>query len=204
MSYTSAFAAESIAKVAARGAKILDCCAAPGGKSVYLAERGYDVTACDIYPHRVELIDSYAHRMKAKVNSVLADATVNNKEWESKFDVVYADVPCSGMGVINRRKDVVLNKTYDDILSLVELQKKIINNVAKYVRSGGLLVYSTCTVFSMENGKVIEDFLAKNTDFSPEKIKTEQNYLIDNVGGIQFLPDGKGTEGFYLCHLKRN
>ena len=60
MSYTSAFAAESIAKVAARGAKILDCCAAPGGKSVYLAERGYDVTACDIYPHRVELIDSYA------------------------------------------------------------------------------------------------------------------------------------------------
>ena len=204
MSLTSALAAESIAKVAKPNAKILDCCAAPGGKSVYLAERGFDVTSCDVYPHRVELIESYARRMKVKVNTSLSDATVYNEKWKEKFDVVYADVPCSGMGVINRRKDVVFNKTYDDIISLVDLQKRIINNVAKYVKKGGLLVYSTCTVFSMENGKVIEDFLSKNAGFSTESIKIEHDHKVDNVGGIQFLPDGKGTEGFYLCHMRKN
>lgn len=203
MSYTSVFAAESIMKKAGNKALILDCCAAPGGKSVYFAERGAEVIACDIYPHRVELIESYARRMKVKLTAFLSDATVYDADMAEKFDVVYADVPCSGMGVINRRKDVVFNKTYDDILSLVKLQKKIINNVSKYVKKGGLLVYSTCTVFSMENGKVVEEFLTNNDDFSPEPIEVGSKVKVDETGGIQFLPDGNGTEGFYLCHLRK-
>lgn len=199
MSYTSALAAESIVRVAARGARTLDCCAAPGGKSVYLAEKGLSVLACDLHPHRVDLINAYAKRMGAEVETTVFDATVRNPSWVDRFDVVYVDAPCSGMGVIGRRKDVVFNKTYDDILALSALQRQILDNVSCYVKKGGFLVYSTCTVFSLENGKTVEAFLSSHDDFVLSSIPLDR----ENDGMIQFLPDGK-TEGFFLCHLKRN
>ena len=199
MAYTSCLAAESIVRAVPRGARTLDCCAAPGGKSVYLAERGLGVTSTDLYPHRVDLIAAYKKRMGVELKELVFDATVRNPEWENAFDVVYADAPCSGLGVIGRRKDVVFNKTYEDILALSELQKKILDNVCSYVKKGGLLVYSTCTVFSLENGKVIDAFLSAHEDFSLSKIPLDY----ENEGKIQFLPNGK-TEGFFLCHMKRN
>ena len=198
MSYTSALSAESIVRSATGGARTLDCCAAPGGKSVYLAERGLSVVSCDVHPHRVGLIRSYASRMGVDLSAKVADATVFCEEWADAFDVVYADVPCSGMGVIGRRKDVVFNKTYEDILALSDLQKKIVNNVSSYVRPGGLLVYSTCTVFSLENGKVVDAFLDAHPDFSLERIPLEEK----NDGKIQFLPDGR-KDGFFLCMMRR-
>lgn len=200
MSLGSTLIAESVATATNNGNDILDVCAAPGGKSVYLSNRGFNVTSCDIYEHRVKLIQDYAHRMRTKLNCEIADGTVFNPQFEKRFDSVLVDAPCSGMGVVGRRKDSVFNKTYEQIKELSELQYKILSNSAKYVKSGGLLVYSTCTVFSIENRKVIDRFLNENADFSLSKIPLPY----DNSGQIQFLPDGMGMEGFYLCHMKRN
>ena len=100
-------------------------------------------------------------------------------------------MPCSGLGVIDKKRDIVINRTYEDILALSELQKKILNNCSAYVKKGGALVYSTCTVFSKENGDVTAGFLKEHSDF----IKEEER---------QYLPDGKGMEGFYVCRMRRN
>ena len=196
MSYCSTLIPESIKE----GKTVLDACSAPGGKAVMLAQKGYEVTACDIHQHRVDLIRSYAERMNAKLTVYKQDARVFLKKWEQKFDVVLVDAPCSGMGVIGKKKDVVFNKTYDDILELKNLQQEILSNCAKYVKKGGLLVYSTCTVFKKENHDNVVEFLEKNQEFSKEVI----DLPFDNDGEIQFLPDGKGMEGFYLCHLRKN
>lgn len=198
MSYSSSLVAYSIPING--GENLLDVCAAPGGKSVFLAERGAKVTACDIHAHRVELITDYARRMNIKLNKIFEkDATEYFEPYEKRFNIVLADVPCSGLGVKDGRKDVIFNRTYEDILELASLQLKILNNVKNYVKSGGLLVYSTCTIFNMENGKNIDKFLEENKDFKLEKI----NLPYGNDGKIQFLPDGSGMEGFYICHMRR-
>ena len=173
------------------GKKVLDCCAAPGGKSVYFAKRGAFVTACDVYDHRVKLIDSYAKRMGVNVEAVLCDGTKRKDGYVDGFDLVLCDVPCSGLGVIDKKRDIVLNRTYEDILSLASLQAEILENCSAYVKRGGTLLYSTCTVFSKENGDVVDGFLTKHDDFVEET-------------RVQYLPDGKGMEGFFVCRMRRN
>ncbi len=189
MSYGSTLICEELGDVT--GKKILDCCAAPGGKSVYLAKKGAVVTSCDIHKHRVLLIESYAKRMGVTLETSIQDATVFRKERENAFDMVLCDAPCSGFGVIDKKRDIIFNRKYEDILSLAALQKEILQNVSSYVKKGGYLLYSTCTVFRKENEEVVEDFLQKNPSF--ERVR-EQRYL----------PDGKGMEGFFVCLMKRN
>ncbi len=189
MSPGSALVCEAAGDV--KGKKTLDCCAAPGGKSVYLAKKGAFVTACDVYSHRLELIRSYAERTSADVDVVEQDGTERNEDYSEAFDVVLCDVPCSGLGVIDKKRDIIINRTYEDILALSELQKKILYNCSAYVKKGGVLVYSTCTVFSKENGEVTAAFLKEHDDF----VKEEER---------QYLPDGKGMEGFYVCRMRRN
>lgn len=197
MSYGSTLIAHAVANI---GGEVLDCCAAPGGKSVYLATMGLKVTACDVHEHRVELIKSYAQRMNVALDIFLQDATKNVPKWQEKFDVVLVDAPCSGFGVISKKKDTVFNRSYEDLLSLALLQQKILQNACKYVKKGGRLVYSTCTVFKKENEENIAAFFESNKEFCKEKIDLPWQ----NEGEIQFLPDGKGLEGFYLCQMKRN
>lgn len=189
MSLGSAFVCEAAGEV--KGKRLLDCCAAPGGKAVYLAKKGAYVTACDVYPHRLELIRSYAKRINADVAVIEQDGTEKREDFLNAFDAVLCDVPCSGLGVIDKKRDIVINRTYEDILALSELQKKILNNCSAYVKKGGVLVYSTCTVFSKENGDVTKDFLNEHNDFTKEEER-------------QYLPDGKGMEGFYVCRMRRN
>ena len=195
--YGSALIAESVG--AKPGMKILDCCAAPGGKSVYMAKMGAKVTACDVHDHRVDLLRGYADKMGVGMDIFKQDATKTVHKWLGAFDAVLADVPCSGLGVIDKKRDIVLNRTYDDILQLSELQYSILENVSGYVKSGGVLIYSTCTVFSMENGKNIEKFLNAHKEFTKETLPVPYK----NDGEIQFLPDGKGMEGFYLCKMRK-
>ena len=174
-----------------KGKTLLDCCAAPGGKAVFFAKEGASVVACDVHDHRLRLIEQYARRMKVDLTVVKQDACVRNKEYENAFDVVCCDVPCSGLGVVDKKRDIVINRTYEDIVSLTVLQRDILENCCAYVKQGGVLLYSTCTLFSKENGDIVKGFVEKHTDFTIEEQK-------------QYLPDGNGMEGFFVCRMRRN
>lgn len=173
------------------GGDALDLCAAPGGKSVYLSELGdFNITACDIYPHKLDLMRGYAKKLGAKIEVALNDATVLNKDFINKFDIVIADCPCSGTGTLKTKPDILLNRKAEDITELADLQTKILNAAAEYVRPGGVLCYSTCSILKAENEKIVERFTA-----------THGNYkLLDTT---KLLPDTDKCDGFYIARFLR-
>ena len=168
MSFGSAEIASSIPYV---GGKILDMAAAPGGKSVYLAEKyGAEILACDLYEHRVELIRRYAERMGVKtVKAIKADGKELREEWRDAFSVVLLDAPCSGLGSVASNPDVVLNRTESDLREIVKTQIALIEVAGNYVANRGVLVYATCSDLPSEDGDVVRVFLAKNDAFTLEK-----------------------------------
>ena len=191
------------------GAQILDICSAPGGKAVYMSElcpHG-KVVACDVYPHRVALIQKYKNRMHTpNVKAVQADACVLNEEWKDAFDFVLCDAPCSCLGTFKKHPDVFLNKDESCISELATTQRKILENAAKYLKVGGAMVYSTCTLFEEENENVVHDFLEKNVDFVLEHIsgleKIDGGKYLDNKGMIQILPHDE-YDGFFIAKIRR-
>ena len=173
--------------------RILDACAAPGGKSCYLADRfpRAEVTACDLHPHRVALIRSYAARLGlSRVRAEQRDAAAFCAEWESSFDLVLADVPCSGLGTMYSKPDVKLHRKPEDIPELAALQERILGNVSRYVRPGGVLVYSTCTTLREENEDVVYRFVRDHPNFGKEAEE-------------KLNPITAHCEGFYLVRLRR-
>lgn len=188
------------------GDRFIDCCAAPGGKSVYVKQLqpNVSVTSCDVHPHRVELINSYAKRMGVELQTYCQDMTEYIPEYDSAFDVVLCDVPCSGFGVLNNRPDIKLFRQNLDISELMKLQYAILRNCGKYVKSGGYLVYSTCTVFDNENGQNIRKFLKEHTNFAYGKITLPQFPDADGKGFYQFLPHKDGVQGFYVSVLHKD
>lgn len=192
-SLTSTYAA--LALDVKDGQNVLDVCSAPGGKAIFVAEKNptANVVACDIHPHRVELIGAYARRMHVKnVTPTLFDGTAFNKERAGYFDRVLCDVPCSAMGVVKKQPDVLLNRNENDIAALKKVQYSILDNAKNYVKRGGLLVYSTCTIFKEENDDNVEEFLKNNNDF--EKYPSE----FDG----QYLPCDT-HDGFFIRRLRR-
>ncbi len=191
------------------GAQILDICSAPGGKAVYMSElcpHG-KVIACDLYPHRVALIQKYKNRMHTpNVKAVQADACVLNEEWKDTFDFVLCDAPCSCLGTFKKHPDVFLNKDESCISELATTQRQILENAAKYLKVGGAMVYSTCTLFKEENENVVHDFLEKNVDFVLEHIsgleKIDGGKYLDNKGMIQILPHDE-YDGFFIAKIRR-
>lgn len=191
------------------GAQILDICSAPGGKAVYMSElcpHG-KVVACDLYPHRVALIQKYKNRMHTpNVKAVQADACVLNEEWKDAFDFVLCDAPCSCLGTFKKHPDVFLNKDESCISELATTQRQILENAAKYLKVGGAMVYSTCTLFEEENENVVHDFLEKNVDFVLEHVigleKIDGGKYLDNKGMIQILPHDE-YDGFFIAKIRR-
>lgn len=178
------------------GKTILETCSAPGGKAVFSAERGAIVTACDIHPMRVKLIEKYATRMDVKLKALVNDGKNNRAEWQNKFDIVTVDAPCSGLGVIAKRPDIALeydSKKYQD---LVKEQRAILRQSAKYVKRGGILLYSTCTVLKAENESTIRDFLVKNSDFEIMPFDGAES------GEITLYPS-ENYDGFYVAKLRK-
>lgn len=172
--------------------KILDVCSAPGGKSVYMAERsGCKVTAFDVHPHRVELIKKYSERMGVEVDAHVQDATVYLSKYAEIYDVVLVDVPCSGIGVRYSKPDVLLNREEKDIPELVKVQEAILETSARYVKVGGEVVYSTCTIFEEENERVIDKFVNAHPEFNI-------------VSTMKSVPGINGDEGFFAVRLRRN
>lgn len=191
------------------GAQILDICSAPGGKAVYMSElcpHG-KVVACDLYPHRVALIQKYKNRMHTpNVKAIQADACVLNEEWKDAFDFVLCDAPCSCLGTFKKHPDVFLNKDESCISELAATQRQILENAAKYLKVSGAMVYSTCTLFEEENENVVHDFLEKNVDFVLEHIsgleKIDGGKYLDNKGMIQILPHDE-YDGFFIAKIRR-
>jgi 16S rRNA (cytosine967-C5)-methyltransferase len=168
--------------------RVLDMCAAPGGKACYVAEKlpEADVVACDIHPHRVELIKSYAKRAGVKnITPLLKDGTKTDAEWLNSFDVVLVDAPCSGLGVVHKKPDILLRLQEADIADLVCVQTAIVKTGLEYLKPGGVLVYSTCTVTAEENEGI--------TKRLGKKIMYEQ----------RFTKDVNGHDGFYLAVVKK-
>lgn len=174
------------------GEMIVDVCAAPGGKTLAAAERMSNrgqIIGTDIYLRKLGIVNKEAERLGISIVRTWPwDATKVDSELIEKADRVLADVPCSGLGVIRRKPEIKYKRQLSEFDSLPRKQLEILTVSAKYVKRGGILQYSTCTINKDENQKVIKDFLKKNKDFS---ILEER----------QFMPHIDGTDGFYVCKM---
>ncbi|MCL2370138.1 MAG: methyltransferase domain-containing protein [Firmicutes bacterium] len=172
---------------------ILDLCSAPGGKAVYLKQLhpNAEITACDIHPHRLDLIRLYAGKAGVTLKIVHNDATVLEEKWLDSFDAVMCDVPCSGLGVAGQKPDILLNRKPEDIANFAKTQSKILRTAGKCVKVGGHIVYSTCTVLKKENEQVVDAFLRENKTF-----EKSGEY-------IKLFPHIDNTDGFFIAKLVR-
>lgn len=184
--------------------KVLDTCAAPGGKSAVIAsiDKSIEVISCDIHSHRVLLIENYMKKLGLNnVKAVKQDATVFNKEWENKFDYVLCDVPCSGIGVVNKKPDILLNRDLNGLKLITKTQIDILNNCCKYVKSGGILLYSTCSIMPQENEEILNKFLSTHKEFELTEINTFGVNVENNNFMYTFYPNVSNTEGFFIGRL---
>ena len=187
------------------GMRVLDTCAAPGGKSFtisqYLKGEG-EIISCDIHKHKIELLNKGAERLHIKnLTATLLDGREWKEDWRGSFDAVLCDVPCSGIGVIRKKPEIRFKKE-EELSRLPEIQLDILKNASGYVKAGGCIVYSTCTILPEENGKVIEKFLAGNDRFVREEIKLPCPNS-GNMGEITLLPHRNDCDGFFICKLRR-
>ena len=187
------------------GETVIDMCSAPGGKTTHLAELMENkgkIYAFDIHPHKIEIIKKNAERMGISIiDARLGDGTHLQKEFVGKADKVLCDVPCSGLGIIRRKPDIKWNK--ENIEELPEIQYKILENASKYLKIGGELVYSTCTIIKRENEDVINRFLEENENFELAEIKLSGKLNRDNKGYVTLYPNIDGTDGFFISKIKR-
>ena len=185
--------------------KVLDICAAPGGKSFALAIDMKDqgqIVSCDIHPHKLKLIENGAQRLGiTSVRAAQADGREHHAAWLQSADLVVADVPCSGLGIIRKKPDIRY-KNPKELAQLPAIQLAILENASTYVRSGGTLIYSTCTVLPEENEQVTEEFLAKHIDFELESF-TLPLPIGTHKGHLTLWPQRYGTDGFYICRMRR-
>ncbi len=187
-------------------AAVLDCCSAPGGKSFAAAMAMGNtgaITACDIHDHKIPLIEKGAQRLGiTNLTARKQSAEVFCPQWENKMDVVIADVPCSGYGIIRKKPDIRY-KDPQSMESLPALQKAILSNQARYVKPGGVLLYSTCTVLARENEEVVEHFLKENPDFYLEKLALPSIFPENTTGMLTLLTGEYDTDGFFISRLRR-
>ena len=186
--------------------RVLDCCAAPGGKSfaaaIAMQNRG-SITSCDIHPHKLQLIERGAARLGISIlQTRLQDASKPVPEWENAMDAVLADVPCSGLGVIRKKPDIRY-KNLAQTERLPEIQLAILRQQAHYVKPGGVLLYSTCTILKRENEDVVQAFLRDEPQFFAETVHFPQNSGIPDGAMTTLLPCTHGTDGFFICKLRR-
>ena len=181
----------------------LDACAAPGGKSVLISRKCKSVTACELHSHRVELIEAYARRMGSdNITAVQADRSVFNIEYENAFDGVLCDVPCSGTGVINENPDIKLFRKESDIAELNKIQLAILENCSRYVKDGGKLYYSTCSVLPEENDSIVYSFLQKHPEFTLQIPDSPLQHRKTKFG-LQFLPHISLGAGFFVTAFNK-
>ncbi len=177
-----------------QGDLVMDVCAAPGGKTTAIAERMNNtgrIIASDIYRRKLDIVDKEAKRLGiTNIETRSWDATRVDSTMVKKADRVLVDAPCSGLGVIRRKPEIKYKEYTNEMMLLPKKQQDILSASSSYVKPGGTLVYSTCTINPEENEKVVEEFLKRNREFQ----RVERTLL---------LPNMNGTDGFFICVMKR-
>ena len=186
--------------------QVLDCCAAPGGKSfaaaIAMGGKG-TIHSCDVHSHKTALIQNGAARLGFDhIRVYEQDATQDHPGWQDAMDAVIADVPCSGYGIIRKKPDIRC-KDPDTMNQLPKLQLQILTNQARYVKPGGVLLYSTCTLVRKENEGVVEKFLAANPEFSLEPLPLPEVFSKNTTGMLALVPGEYDTDGFFICRMRR-
>ena len=195
---------------------ILDACSSPGGKTTYLAEMMENqgiIEAWDIHEHRTKLVENTAKRLGiTNIETKVNDATIYNEKYKEKFDKILLDVPCLGLGVLKRKPDIKWQKSKEDVEEITKTQKQILENCSHYLKKGGELVYSTCSILKEENENIINEFLNKHKEFQIEKIAIKENKKIQNKEFFKKYIKNENyfqvyqndeTDGFFICKLKK-
>ena len=186
------------------GSRVLDACAAPGGKSfaaAILMENRGEIVSCDIHPHKIKLIEAGRDRLGLSIIAPrLQNAAEFRGDWADSFDTVMTDVPCSGLGIIRKKPDIRY-KDPKTLKGLPGVQRAILDNCSRYVRAGGVLLYSTCTLLRRENEDVVRAFLADAPQFELEPFELPQ--FGTQPGMLTFWPHIHGTDGFFAAKLRR-
>lgn len=203
------------------GDNILDACSSPGGKTTYLAEimnNEGKIEAWDIHEHRTKLVENAAKRLDIEnIKTVVQDATIYNEKYENKFDKILLDVPCLGIGVLKRKPDIKWQKEEKDVEEITKTQYKILETCFKYLKPGGELVYSTCSIFKSENEDIVRKFIENNKNAKIEKILFDENSNLKieiegkkffekflNKDGMLQVYQNEKTDGFFICKLAKN
>jgi 16S rRNA (cytosine967-C5)-methyltransferase len=194
------------------GARVLDACGAPGGKTTHLAElmenKG-EILAVDIHPHKLELIKENCDRLGiSNVKGLAADAEKLPEQLYEWADFILVDAPCTGLGVLRRRPDARWRKEPGQETAIVRLQARILASAARCLKNGGVLVYSTCTITREENLGQVENFLSRHPDFALEDLTA---FLPDslndqgtmNMGYLEILPHRHGMDGFFISRMRK-
>ncbi len=197
------------------GMRVLDCCAAPGGKTTHIAEtmndRG-DIRAADIHAHKRNLVDAQAKRLGlGSIRTLTADARCLHERFDpASFDRILLDAPCSGFGIVRRKPDLKWARKEEDVAGIAELQCEILQAVAPLLKPGGVLVYSTCTILDEENRHMISRFLERCPHFVLEPPNEEEKRAWPNganaglpAGMIQILPHQFHSDGFFIARMRK-
>lgn len=195
------------------GMRVLDACAAPGGKTTHLAERmdnRGEIVASDIHPHKRDLIAQAASRLGITIiEPLVSDALDLPEKGLGSFDRILLDAPCSGFGVIRRKPDLKWNKTPEDVKEIAKLQYQLLVRLSAMLEPDGRLVYSTCTIEPEENQEIVRRFVREHPEFVIDDtlgkdLPDAVTELLDGTGGcLQILPHHFGSDGFFIARLKR-
>lgn len=193
-----------------KGEKVLDACAAPGGKTTYLAEimqNEGEIVAWDIYEHRINLVNKNATRLGINIiKTELQDATKLDKQYIEKFDKILLDVPCLGIGVIKRKPDIKWQRKSEDVEEISKIQKEILEKCTQYLKIGGELVYSTCSILEEENQNIIEEFLKENKNFKYTKYDLkDKEFFVKYLENSKYIKvyQNKKTDGFFIAKIQK-
>lgn len=191
---------------------VLDMCSAPGGKSTHMGQimnnKG-QIISRDIYEHKLKLVRQNANRLDIKIiKTEIFDAMKLDEELIDKVDYCIVDAPCSGLGIIRRRPEIKWNRKKKDIEELGEIQWRILDNAKRYVKPGGIIIYSTCTIERGENLDRVNKFLSENKQFQligfEDLICSKENMESSKEGYIELFPHIHNTDGFFIAKIQKN
>ena len=192
------------------GNTVLDVCSAPGGKATHIAQRMNNrgrVIARDLYAQKINLVMGNAERLGIEIiKGQVHDATEFDESLKDMVDICIVDAPCSGFGLLRRKPDIKFNRKSEDVESLIDIQSSILNVSSGYVKSGGKLIYSTCTLNIEENLNQVRKFLERNSQFKLKAIELPHGKIISETqesGYIELYPHIHGTDGFFIANMVR-